>query len=433
MDKVYIIGIGVEGAASLNPAALELVRQAELLAGGERLLAMFPDVQAQKIAIREDLGTIVKVIRDNTSSRRIRVLASGDPNFFGIARYLLKHLGKDAIEIVPGISSMQLAFAKIKESWDDAVLVTVHARPMADVLETIKNNSKICLFTDGKNTPDSIGRFLLDRGIKDFRAFVCQDLGSKKERIFEGSLEQLSRQKFSPLNVLILMRIDAGGIQDTGYSRTSVSPVHRGIQDFVPGIGIPDEEFYQVKPLRPGSGQVEKGLITKMEVRAVSLAKMGIREDSIVWDIGAGSGAVSIEAAFLARRGKVFAIEKDEDRMEIIKKNMEKFSAGNVQIMKACAPEGLESLPDPDSIFLGGSGGKIEEILDICCRRIKKAGHIVANIATLENLDIALKKLAERGLDTEVVYLSAARGKKIKELHRLEGMNPVFIITAKLA
>lgn len=414
MDKVYIIGVGAEGVSSLNSAALELVRQTELLIGGERLLAMFPDVPAQKIAIREDLGTIVKAIRDNSGNKKIIVLASGDPDFFGIAGYLIKHLGKDTIEIVPNVSSMQLAFARIKESWEDASFLSVHARPVDEVLKVVRNSNKIFLFTDGKNTPDAIGRFLLDRGIRDFKAFVCQDLGSEKEKIFEGSLEQLSRRKFSPLNVLILLRETGDRIQNTGYSRQNSSL----------RLGVPDEEFHQLK--------FEKGLITKMEVRAVSLAKMGIREDSIIWDIGAGSGAVSIEASFLASRGKVYAVEKDEERLGIVAKNIEKFCAGNVQIVKACAPEGLESLPDPDSVFIGGSGGKIKEILDNCCQRIKRGGHIVANIATLENLDMALKKLEERGLDAEIVYLSAARGKKIKDLHRLEGMNPVFIISAKL-
>lgn len=420
MGKIFIIGIGAEGAASLSSAALESVRQAELLIGGERLLAMFPDVDAPKVAIKSDLGAIVKAIRDNRSSKKIRVLASGDPDFFGIARYLVQQLGKDTIEIVPAVSSMQLAFARIKESWEDAVFLSVHARTMENVLEIIRNGSKICLFTDGKNTPDAIGRFLLDRGITDFKAFVCQELGSEKEKIFEGSLEQLTQQRFLPLNVLILIK--TGGAQD----------VVPGKQDFLQRLGIPDEEFHQVKPLRPGSGQVEKGLITKMEVRSVSLAKMGIREDSIVWDIGAGSGAVSVEASFLAKKGKVFAIEKDEERLKIIKKNIKKFSAGNIQVVKAFAPEGLESLPDPDSVFIGGSGSKISEILEILCLRTKTGGCIVVNIATIENLNLALRKLKERGLDTEIVYLSVARGKEIKGLHRLEGMNPVFIITAKV-
>ncbi len=414
MNKVYIIGVGAEGVSSLSAAALELVRQAELLIGGERLLAMFPEVTAQKKAIRQNLGAIAKAIRDTTGNKKIRVLASGDPDFFGIAAYLIEHLGKDSIEIVPNISSMQLAFARIKESWEDASFISVHARPVDDVLKVVRNSNKICLFTDGKNTPDAIGRFLLDSGIRDFKAFVCQDLGAKKEKIFEGSLEQLSRQKFSTLNVLILLRETESRIQETGV-RVKNSSLR---------LGMPDKEFHQLK--------FEKGLITKMEVRAVSLAKMSIREDSIVWDIGAGSGAVSIEASFLANRGKVYAVEKDEERQGIIGKNIEKFGAVNVKIVKACAPDGLESLPDPDSVFIGGSGGKIKEILDSCCRRIRKGGCIVINIATLENLAMALKKLEERGLDAEIVYLSAARGKKIKDLHRLEGMNPVFIITARL-
>lgn len=427
MNKVYIIGVGAEGAASLSPRAMELMRQAGLLVGGERLLAMFPEAKAQTLAIKKDLRVIVKAIRDNINQKRIVVLASGDPNFFGIARYLIEQLGKDSIEIIPGISSMQLAFARIKESWEDAVFLSVHASPLEGILEFTKNNDKICLFTGGQNTPDAIARFLLDRGITDFKAFVCQDLGSEKEKTSEGSLEQLSRLKFSPLNVMILMRSGTLGARhavpcgkDTGYR---IEDIEERKQNSLHGFGVPDGEFHQLK--------FEKGLITKMEVRAVSMAKMGIREDSVVWDIGAGSGAISIEASFLARRGKIFAIEKEEERLNIIRRNTEKFHSGNIQVVKAYAPEGLESLPEPDSVFIGGSGGKMEEILDICCQRLKKGGRIVANIATLENLTLVIEKLEEKGLDTEIVYLSAARGKKIKDLHRLEGMNPVFIVSAR--
>ena len=430
MEKVYIVGIGAEGAASLSAGTLELVRQAEVLVGGERLLAMFPDVHAQKVAIREDLAAAAKSIREQTGNKKVVVLASGDPGFFGIGRYLVRQLGKDAVEIVPGISSMQLAFARIKESWEDAVFLSVHARPLEDVLESVRSSGKICLFTDGRNTPDAVGRFLLDRGITDFRAFVCEELGSEKEKIFQGSLEELSRQKFSPLNVLILMstsgaRSARGGCLYGQDTAGRIQNTECRIQDSHTGPGIPDEEFHQVR--------FEKGLITKMEIRAVSLAKMGLREDSVVWDIGAGSGAVSIEASLVARRGKVYAIEKEGDRLDIIRQNVEKFSAWNVIPVKASAPEGLESLPEPDAVFVGGSGGKISQILDACCARVKTGGRIVVNLATIENLSLALSKLEERMLNTEIVYLSAARGSKIKDLHRLEGMNPVFVITGKRA
>lgn len=408
MDKIYIIGIGADGAASLSPRALELINRAEMLIGGKRLLALFPQVEAQKVAIREDLGEIEKVIKDNFGCKRIRVLASGDPNFFGIARYLVGQVGKDVIEIIPNISSIQLAFAKIKESWEDAAFLSLHARPLERLLDLIQQHSKLCLLTDGRNSPDAIGRFLLDRGVREYKAFVCEELGGKGEKVFEGSLEELIQQRFSPLNILILLRDESRG------KKEFVFPRH---------LGLRDKEFHRIKK--------EKGLITKGEIRAVSLAKMEIREDSIVWDIGAGTGAVSIEASFLARRGKVYAVEIDKERLETIQQNIKRFNALNVHPAKACAPEGLESLPDPDAIFIGGSGGKIGEIIDISCERIKKGGRIVVNLATLENLSLSMRKLEEKGLEAEITFLNIARGKKLKDLHRLESLNPVFIVTGR--
>lgn len=409
----------MEGATSLSQRALGLVQQAELLIGGERLLAMFPQVQALRVAIKNDLTPVLKAIKENLESKKIRVLASGDPGFFGIARYLVENLGKDKLEIVPNVSSMQLAFARIKESWEDAVFLSAHARPLENILDIARKSSKICLFTDGWNTPDAIGKFLLERGLTGFHAFVCEEMGGEGEKVFQGSLEQLSQEKFSPLNVLVLMKTSTQRIQN---AEERIQEPEGRIGGCFQGPGIPDEEFYQVKG--------ERGLITKMEIRVVSLAKMQVRENDIVWDIGAGSGSISIEAAFLARRGKVYAIEKEESRLEIIKQNIKKFSAGNVVTVRANAPGGMESLPGPDAVFIGGSGGKISEILDFCCQRIKKGGRIVANIATLENLGTTVKNLEEKGLSTDVVLLNAARGSKIKDLHRMESLNPVFIVSA---
>jgi len=399
-DKVYIIGVAPGGASSLSSEARRLVKQAEIVYGGKRLLDVFPSLTGEKMAIRNNLAEVTDLIKRNLGQRRMVVLASGDPDFYGIAGYLTGKLGKGIVEIIPNLSAMQLAFARIKESWEDAVFVSVHARPIGDIVEAVRSNHKIGIFTDEKHTPATIAGMLLEHGVRGYRAYVCQDLGTRKERVIATDLYHLKRKRFSPLNILILLR-----------EKPETEP--RQI------LGIPEASFHRRR----------NGLITKHEVRAVSLAKLAITESSIVWDIGAGSGAISIEASSLARKGHIYAIEKNDADVDIIRKNLRKFHVPNVEVVQAFAPEGLGKLPDPTAVFIGGSGGGMEEILDLVCRRIKPGGRIVINVVALENLGAAVNALKARGFVPDVTLVNVARSTKVAELTRFEALNPVFVVT----
>ncbi|MBT9148672.1 MAG: precorrin-6y C5,15-methyltransferase (decarboxylating) subunit CbiE [Dehalococcoidia bacterium] len=401
-DKVYIVG--VSGSGALEPEMRRLINQAELIFGGERLLDMFPLISGQKVAIRHNLAEVTEVIKANVRRKRMVVLASGDPNFYGIAKYLTSKLGKDIFEIIPNVSSMQLAFAKIKESWDDATFTSVHSRPIEDIVETVRSSHKVGIFTDEEHTPAAIARVLLAHGVDGYQAYVCQELGGEDERVIETDLHGLCQVKCSSLNILVLLRAQRKAEDEFCYRL----------------LGIPDEEFRQRRP--------KGGLITKLEVRAVSLAKMCLAVDSVVWDIGAGSGAVSIEASFLARNGRIFAIEKNTEDVAIIRKNLQRFGASNVEVIQTLAPDGLGDLPDPTAVFIGGSGGRMEGILDIACRRLKLEGRIVINAVTLENLNAAVDGLKTRGFTAEVTLINIAHSKDIANLTRLEALNPVFVI-----
>ena len=396
--EVHIIGVAPAG--SLLPEAQRLLDGAEMVFGGRRLLQMFPHHPAEKITIKNNLAEIASLIKINLGRKRMVVLASGDPSFFGIARYLIAKLGGNAVDIIPNVSAMQLAFARLKESWEDAVFVSVHSRPVEDSINTIRSNTKLGIFTDNKHTPAAIARVLLEHGIDGYRAYVCQDLGSKEEKVIKTDLKGLCRMKSSPLNILILLR-----------EKPKTGPKQM--------FGLPETSFYRR----------QYGLITKQEVRAVSLSKMRLAEDSIVWDIGAGSGAISIEASFLARKGQVFAIEKNEKDINIIKKNIRKFNVSNVEVVKTFAPDGLERLPNPTAVFIGGSGGRVKEIVDFVSRRLKPGGRIVINIVALENLNAAVNALKARGFATDITLVSIARSTKVLELTRFEALNPVFIVT----
>ena len=189
-------------------------------------------------------------------------------------------------------------------------------------------------------------------------------------------------------------------------------------------LGLSDEDFEQRRPLR--------GQITKREVRAVSLYSLGLRPDSTVWDIGAGTGSVSVEAGLIACEGRVFAIERDEQSLPLLQSNVDRWGGGNVSIVPGEAPEALAQLPDPDSVFVGGSGGNLAGILDVVGQRISRVGHIVVNLAALERTQEVYRQLNDMGFATDLVMVSAARGKHLPDgTLRLESLNPVFIVTAR--
>ncbi|MFQ5894945.1 MAG: precorrin-6y C5,15-methyltransferase (decarboxylating) subunit CbiE [Nitrospinota bacterium] len=402
---VDVVGVGMEGPASLAPPALERVRRAEILIGGGRHLALFPGVGGERVAIRNNLKEVVELIRSNYQKKNIVVLASGDPNFYGIGHYLCLKLPREWLRFTPNVSSMQLAFARIRQSWQDAALLSVHARPIEAVVDAARRSAKVGLFTDDEHTPARVGEALLAAGIRNYRAYVCEELGGKGERVTEMPLEELPAFQCSPLNVLILLR----------EGERAPSPA-----DWT--LGIDEEEFLHRKP--------ELGLITKKEVRVLSLARMNLREESVVWDVGAASASVAIEAARIAHRGTVYAIEKNEEDVGYARANVAKFGAHNVRLFHGRAPGGCRNWPEADAIFIGGSGGELPELIALCRKKLKPGGRIVANVATIENLAASVKLLQEQGLAVEVTQVNVARSKPILKMSRFEPLPTVFIVTA---
>ncbi len=189
-------------------------------------------------------------------------------------------------------------------------------------------------------------------------------------------------------------------------------------------LGLPDECFEQRRPLR--------GQITKREVRAVSLYSLGIRPNGVVWDIGAGTGSISIEAGLIAPRSQVFAIERDEDSIGLLRRNVERLSAGNVRVIIGEAPQVLAELPDPDSVFIGGSGGNLADILDTVAQRLNPAGRVVVNLAAMERANEVYRRFKEKRMPVDLVMVNASRGREMPDgAVRLEALNPVFVVTAQ--
>lgn len=404
-NKIYVIGIGEDGANGLTAESLRHIHNAGLLIGGERQLAFFQDFKGEKRVLKSGLAALVAGLEERRAREQIVVLASGDPLFFGIAGYLAGKLEAGSLEIIPHLSSVQLAFAKLGVSWQDAVVDSVHGRPIMGLAQRIDGQAKVALLTDEVNTPAVVADYLLRFGMTEYDAFVGENLGGAEEKYRRCSLEEMAATECSPLNVVILLR-------------KADAPEPRR------GFGFADEEFHQRKP--------EKGLITKREVRVFSLSELCLSERSVVWDIGAGSGSVAVECARLARYGKVFAIEKNEGDLANIEANKVKFRT-DFPAIHAKAPAGLEELPDPDAVFIGGSGGELSGLIALCASRLRMGGRIVVNAATIETLHDALKALKTAGLDASVTLLQTARSKPILGMTRFDGLNPVYVITGRPA
>lgn len=402
-ETIAVIGIGDDGAAGLPELYIDRIKRAEVLVGGERQLEFFPDFRGETIPLKGGLSEITEKLQ--AENRRTVVLASGDPLFYGIGGYLAgKFPGR--VEVYPQVSSLQLAFARIGESWQNAFIASAHGRSLKGLAQRIDGQAKVALLTDEKNHPGAIARYLLEFGMTEYRVFVGEHLGGAKERTGWYELEELAatdESAFLPLNIIILRRLP--GVPTPQWP-----------------LGIDDAEFAQRKP--------DKGLITKKEVRVLSLAALRLKRDSIVWDIGTCTGSIAIEAARICRDGAVYAVEKNEGDLANFQENIRKFRT-DITGIHAKAPAGLDQFPDPDAVFIGGSGGELRELLSICCNRLRPNGTIVLNAATIENLAAATQAFAEEGFATDITLAQISRSKPILDMTRFESLNPVYIIAAR--
>lgn len=400
MKTIYVIGAGIEGHEGFSRRALDLVEQADMLIGGASQLALFPDFSGQTLVIGDNLAPVVECLEKRAGA--IVVLASGDPLFFGIGRYLLRNLPEADLEFVPNVSSVQYAFAKIREPWDDAVFVSALGRGMKGAVDQIVAHDKIAILTDEENTPRAIATELLERGRDGYTAYLCENLGTAEEAITHTDLKGLLDLPAAALNVLILIKEYEAGGEGAG-----------------PCLGIPDEDFATVKKL-----------ITREEIRAISLAKLRLRQDMTLWDIGAGSGSVSIEADHLMPNGRVFAVERNPQCIKHLKDNLRKFNSRNITLVEELAPACLEDLPDPDRVFIGGSGGHLWQILEAADGRLPIGGRVVLNAATLDTLTAATEFFENAGYELEVTTVNIARTRPLTDYKMFEAFNPVFVLAA---
>jgi precorrin-6Y C5,15-methyltransferase (decarboxylating) len=399
---VSLVGIGDDGCKGLTSRAMDAVATAEWLVGGERQLAFFPEFRGERIVLKDALGAVLDRVAILAAESNVCVLASGDPMFFGIGALVIKKVGVEHVDVIPQPSSIQWAFARAGMKWDDAAFLSLHGRPRTGFLTRLKRHAKVALFTDETNSPPRLAAHMVEHGETGWTAWVCENLAGPGERVRSFKIADLAAtDDVGSLNILLLVRTEAGWRQPA-----AIPFLH-------------EDAFAKRIP--------KKGLITKREVRLLSLATMSIRPDSVVWDIGAGSGSVSIEAALLAPEGKVYAIEIDPEGVEICRENVRTHGVDNVEVIAGRAPEALAGLETPDAVFVGGSKGSMQEIIEVALERLKPGGRLVVNAVTLENAGEAYQAFRGRGLLPDVTLLQISRGEPLARYLRYEALNPIQI------
>jgi precorrin-6B C5,15-methyltransferase / cobalt-precorrin-6B C5,C15-methyltransferase len=354
------------------------------------------DFSAEKITIGKDIEPICSLLEAAPGRRRAAILASGDPCFFGIGPILAQRLGTARVRIHPQPSSVAHAFSRLGVAWQDATVLSVHGRPIADAVPAALPAHKVAFLTDPEHTPGEVARALLAAGMADCDAFVCERLGGPLERVEQMRLSELPERRFDPLNVLILLR-----------DPRSVT---------VPALARPDSAYEQVR-----------GQITKAEVRAITVARLEPWACSVLWDVGAGSGSVAIEAAGMMPRGTVYAVERDPEQVAALRANLHRFGAANLCVVEGQAPEALAALPRPDAVFLGGTGSRLGQILAVAAERIAPNGRLVANFAILEHFSAWQEFASNLGWDSEVSQISVARAEPLGDGTRLAPLGPAFV------
>jgi precorrin-6Y C5,15-methyltransferase (decarboxylating) len=436
-NKLYVIGIGYR---PLGARAQELVRAADVLLTSSRLFDVFQrydeyEATKDRIQIINKVPDTIAFIRDRLSTSpltphsslmSIVLLASGDPLFFGIGRRMLAEFGPERVELLPDLSSMQEAFARVKLAWDDALFISLHGGPdiakrrtlpyeVKDIPMLLERTGKMGILTDRENNPGVIAK-VLQSAIRNPQSeivmYVCERLGYPEEKVIQGTPEELAGMDFADPNVVIIQKTEDRG------QRTD---------EKIPQAGTKEQKAEVRFGLREDDILHERGLITKDEVRAVTIHKLRLPQRGVLWDIGAGSGSVSIEAARLCPGLRVFAVEKDEERFKTIKENVKRFNLGNVEPMHGSAPDALAGLPTPDRVFIGGSAGNMADIVGLLHEKMP-SGVIVVNAATLETLHEALTALEGCGFSVEVSEISVSRSKIVAGKRLMSALNPIFIV-----
>ena len=394
MSRITVIGLD---GGPLSGEAAALIRVAAIVAGGRRHLedlAVGPD---RAVPFEGDLSAALS--RIETESGPVVVLASGDPGFFGITRLLGERFGKESLRVLPAVSSVALAFARAGISWDDAVTVSAHGREPRRAVNVCRAHPKVAVLTSPDFGPAELAGSLDGLG----RTFlVAERLGGAEECVFRGDAESVARGSWDDPNVVLVLdgeRVSGKGWVSSGH----VSPGR---------WALPEGEF-----------EHRSGMITKGATRALVLSRLGPGPGDLVWDVGAGSGSVAIECARLG--AAAVAVERDPESCARVRRNAERHQA-YVEVVEGGAPDALRDLPEPDVVFIGGTGGSFEEVVKLCAVKARRS--VVLTLIGIERVVPAGRVLEDCGLEVETTFLQTSSVEGIASMHRLVPDSAVFVV-----
>jgi precorrin-6B C5,15-methyltransferase / cobalt-precorrin-6B C5,C15-methyltransferase len=398
LSRITVIGLD---GGPLSGEAEALVREAALVVGGERHLESLGIEPERSAVLKGDLASSLGRIERSESP--VVVLASGDPGFFGIVRLLGEWFGHDSLRVLPGISSLTLAFARAGLPWDDAVTVSVHGREPRRAVNVCRARPKVAVLTSPDFGPAELARELEGWG-RTF--FVAERLGEEDERTFCGDAAAVEGEEWEDPNVVLVLDVRRLATERGWISTGAESPGR---------WALPEDHF-----------EHRSGMVTKAETRALVLSRLGPGLGDLVWDVGAGSGSVALECARLG--AAAIAVERDPESCGRIRENASRHGVC-VRVVEGEAPEALRDLPEPDAVFIGGSGGSFEEIVKLCAVRARRA--VTLSLIGLERVVPAGKVLEDCGLAVETTLMQTSRVKGIGEMHRLAAETPVFVVSGR--
>lgn len=401
MNRVTVVGLGL-GRADLTPRGLAAIESAQVLAGGERLLAWFPEHPGPKLPLKYNLADwLERVAAAADQGQGVAVLASGDPGFYGVAAKVIERLGREAVTVLPNVTAMSAACARLGLAWQEARAVSLHGRDdQGPLWRALGEADLVVAYTDPKHGPAWLAGRLIERGQAGYwRLGVAQDLGAEGERVGWFTPEQATGESFSELNLVVLERV--------ARPRTL-------------RLGAPEKAYAH-----------QAGLITKAEVRCVALGLLELGPGLTVWDLGAGSGSVSLEAGLICSGGRVVAVEADPERVALIQANRARFGAGWLEVRQARLPEGLAELPAPDRVFIGGGGDELGAIIQAAWERLKPGGVLLASLVRLESLARARDALAGLGAAVTTTQIQIGRGAALTGGEYLKALNPVWLVRGR--
>lgn len=396
--NVTLIGMGSGQPENLTLQGLAALRQADLILGARRLLAVLPAGCTENRAAAYRPDEVAELLQTSGAENAVLVY-SGDTGFYSGASSMMEKLEALGVRarVLPGLSSIQLLAAALGRPWQGWNLVSAHGRTCDPVAECMQGRPTFFL-TGGSEDPATLCAQLAAEGFGDVQGVVGQCLGTPEEKLFRGSVKELAAGRFNSLSVLLV-------------EAAEVLPRR--------APGLPDEAFER--------GDVP---MTKQEVRAAVLAKLAVRPEDILWDVGAGTGSVSVELALAAPRGRVYAVECKPEGCALIKANREKFRTRNLVLVEGLAPAALSDLPAPDAVFIGGSKGSLAAIVDAALDKNPDARICVSAIA-LETLSAAVAALTAKGRTVQVSQIAVSRAKAVGGLHLMMAQNPIYLITGE--